>query len=36
MTIKYIYSVCYDEYTGYWNICTGGFVYTILGEFYEA
>lgn len=32
--IKFIFPVCYDEYTGYWNICSGGFVYTTLKEFY--
>ena len=32
--IKFIFPVCYDEYTGCWNICSGGFVYTTLEEFY--
>lgn len=35
MNIKLIYPVCYDEYTGCWNICKGGFVYTTIEEFYK-
>lgn len=33
--IKFIYPVCYDEYTGCWSICNGCFVYTTLKEFYD-
>lgn len=35
MNITFIYPVCYDEYTCYWNICNGGFIHTTLKEFYK-
>ena len=34
MSIKFLYPVTYDEYTGAWNICIGGFIYTTLGDYY--
>lgn len=35
MNIKFVYPICYDEYTENWNICSGGFVYVTLKQFYD-